>query len=56
MIIKSNNWRRQFGVDALNADTDADIAAECATDKALLLRHRDFQGRLVDYRQCDRAG
>jgi hypothetical protein len=48
MLLKSNKWRREFGVENLTEE-DKDIKEEIATGKACLLRHRDFSGRPILY-------
>ncbi|KAK2147248.1 hypothetical protein LSH36_562g01013 [Paralvinella palmiformis] len=47
-IVKCNNWRRDFGVQALGPD-DEDIREELITRKITVLRHRDIKGRPIIY-------
>jgi len=48
MLVKCIKWRREFGVESLS-DADPDIKMEIDSKKAILLRHRDFNGRPILY-------
>lgn len=43
-LLKSNKWRREFGVATLS-EKDEDVQSEMMTRKAMLLRNRDVKGR-----------
>lgn len=47
-ILKTNKWRKEYGVDELNLDTPA-VKTNMELNKARVLRHRDMQGRPIIY-------
>lgn len=47
-ILKTNKWRKEYGVEDLTADTPA-VKSNLETNKARVLRHRDMYGRPVIY-------
>lgn len=47
-ILKCNKWRREYGLKNISPD-DPDIKKNREAKKAMVLRHRDFQGRPVIY-------
>lgn len=47
-LLKCNKWRKEYGVTSISPN-DPDIKKNLESKKALVLRHRDFQGRPVIY-------
>lgn len=47
-VLKTNKWRKEYGVEGLTPDTPA-IKENMEANKARVLRHRDMNGRPVVY-------
>lgn len=47
-ILKCSKWRREYGVASITVE-DPSIKKNLDSKKAMVLRHRDFQGRPVIY-------
>lgn len=47
-ILKTNKWRKVYGVEDLNLDTPA-VKQNLEANKARVLKHRDLHGRPVVY-------
>ncbi|KAG1692624.1 CRAL-TRIO domain-containing protein C3H8.02 [Nymphon striatum] len=47
-IIKSNKWRKEYGVSELNEDTEV-VQKYKKKNIAMLMRHRDMEGRPIIY-------
>ncbi|KAJ8922701.1 hypothetical protein NQ315_007735 [Exocentrus adspersus] len=47
-ILKTNKWRKEYGVSELTVDTPA-VRTNLQSNKARVLRHRDMVGRPVIY-------
>lgn len=47
-ILKTNKWRKEYGVDQLTPDTPS-IKSNMELNKARVLKHRDMYGRPVIY-------
>ncbi|XP_013792784.1 CRAL-TRIO domain-containing protein C3H8.02-like, partial [Limulus polyphemus] len=47
-ILKTNKWRKEYGVQSISAE-DPIIKKNLESKKAVVLGHRDFQGRPVIY-------
>ncbi|XP_019876189.1 uncharacterized protein LOC109604096 [Aethina tumida] len=47
-ILKTNKWRKEYGVDKLNIEMPL-IKSNLEANKARVLRHRDLQGRPIIY-------
>ena len=43
-ILKTNKWRREYGVDELTEDSEV-IQRQLSSKKAIVLKHRDMQGK-----------
>jgi len=47
-ILKTNKWRKEYGVKELTSDNES-IKSHLDAKKAIVLKHRDMQGRPVIY-------
>ncbi|XP_018336183.1 CRAL-TRIO domain-containing protein C3H8.02 [Agrilus planipennis] len=47
-ILKTNKWRKEYGVDQLTNETPT-VVSNMKANKARVLRHRDLQGRPIIY-------
>jgi hypothetical protein len=47
-LLKTNKWRKEYGVALLSEENDI-IRSHVESKKAMVLKHRDLEGRPVIY-------